>query len=153
MSEKALQEGIQAVIQDISAFDNADVAINDWTLLDQSTDHAPYVRIENADTFNSRQDVKSPDNTWPIPVTLIEAFDGWETTLNNFRNRRQAIIDEFNTVSSHRSANGLNATTIDSIRSDSPIVYVYESYGDEKIRPEQTPIYIQQTMIFEAREF
>lgn len=153
MSELAIQEGIQDILQAMSEFADADVVINDWGLLDQSNSNAPYVIISNADDFVSRQDVKTPETTWQIPVTLCEAFSDWPTTLNNLRARRQAIIDEFNTVGDNRSANGLAAVTIDEIRNDGPIQPYYGPYVPAEAQAEVLPQFLNQTLILTVQEF
>ena len=72
MSEKLIQEGIQDAIQAMDAYANADVVINDWTILDQADSAAPYVIIENSDTFKAPQTAGDPSRTWEIPVNTGE---------------------------------------------------------------------------------
>jgi hypothetical protein len=96
MSEATIQLGIQAALRAMSEFEDADIVINDWSVLDQSSSAAPYVIIENADDFTSRQDTVTPVTRWEIPLTLIERFDDWQPALDNLRTRRQAIIDKIN---------------------------------------------------------
>ena len=153
MSEQAVHEGIQAVIRQIAAFAAADVVINDWSVLDQSSQAAPYVIISNADDFRSRQDATSPQTTWQVPVAIYERWTDWPTTLANLRARRQAIIDEFNVVSDNRAANGLPAVTIDEIRNDGPITPYYGPYIRAEEVPDALPQFLMQTLILSVEEY
>ena len=153
MSELILQQAIQAKIQAMSEFADADVRINDWSALGESNENAPYVIIETADSFSSRQDSLTPNNKWDEKVTLVEKFVDWPTTLNNLQTRRQALIDQFNTVGSARSANGQPGVTADEIRSDGPITPVYPAYLTDEQIAEALPIFLEQRMIFAFEEF
>ena len=152
MSETTIQTGIQTAIRAMSEFDNADVVINDWSILDQSSSAAPYVIIENADEFTSKQDTVTPDNTWQIQVTLIERFDNWKSSLDNLRTRRQAIIDKINT-DTIRSAGGLANVTIDEVRAGGPIGYIYNRYLTDEQMAEALPAFLSQLIILSAEEF
>lgn len=153
MSEKALQEGIQDAIQAMTEFAAADVVINDWSLLDQSRENAPYVLIEDSDSFVSRQDSQTSTDRWDIPINLFEAFQqnagGWKPTLDNLRDRRQAIVDKMRDA--FRSPEG--STTIDVIRNDSAIIPYYDQYLTEANMPEAIPVYIYQRIILECEEY
>jgi hypothetical protein len=150
MSEQTIQESMQDTIQDIAAFSRDMVVINDWTVLDESAEHGPRFIIENADEVTSRRDVTTPGERWHIPGTLIEPFEDWSTTLNNFRDRRQSIMDAFNAVGTARSASGATGTNVEVIRNQDPIGYVFETYTDPDQEPEALPIFIQQRLIFEV---
>lgn len=152
MSEKSIQEDMQDTIQSMSPFANSDVVINDWSILDGPVSNAPYVIIENSDTIESRQDVKTANTKWNIPIRLIERFVDWTPSLNSFRDNRQALIDQFNGTEDYRSA-GASATTADVIRSDGPIDHIYEEYGEPEIDPEAVPLFISQRLLFEFEEF
>jgi hypothetical protein len=152
MSEAAIQAGIQAALQAMSEFDDADIVINDWGILDQSSLKAPYVIIENSDSFRSVQDVQTPENTWNIPITLIERFTDWSTTLNNLRARRLAIIQKINS-GDERSAGGISGVTIDEIYADGPIRQVYPAYLTVEQQSEALPAFLSQRIILVAKEF
>jgi len=152
MTEKSVQEGIQTSLRSMSEFADADIVINDWTILDNSTSKAPYVLIENADEFDSRQDSVTANTRWQVKITLIEVFTKWSTTLNNLRTRRQAIIDKINAVGTARSA-GQTATTIDRVYSLGPIGYIYDSYIPEDQIEEALPAYVTQAIGLDVEEF
>jgi hypothetical protein len=152
MSELTIQQGFQTAIRAMSEFANADVVINDWRILDASVMNGPWVIIENSDAFDSRQDTVEPETTWNIPINLMEPFTEWQTTLNNLRARRQAIIDKINSGNS-RSAGGLEGTTVDRIRNDGDIMPVYDPYVSEATRHEAMPIFLTQRIVLEATEF
>ena len=155
MSEKGIQEGIQTVIQGMDEFAYSDVTINDWTVLDESGSKAPYIIIESSDAFRGRQAALSANTDWEIVVSLIYylANTNWQDGMDGFRDTRQAILDEFNTVGTGRSAGGLEGTTIDEIRSDTPIGYLYQYGVDPELEPDALPIYATQAMVFMVREF
>lgn len=154
MSEKTLQEGIQESIQAMTEFGNADVIINDWSFIDQPRENAPVVLIEDSDTFLSRQDSQTANERWDIPINLFEAFQqydgGWKPTLDNFRDRRQAIVEKIR--GTIRSPGG-GSVTIDVIRNDSSITPYYDAYVTEENIAEAIPIYIYQRIILECEEY
>ncbi|RJX17541.1 MAG: hypothetical protein C4575_12930 [Desulforudis sp.] len=152
MSEYAIQLGIQAAIQAMSEFTDADVVINDWSFLDKSSANAPYVLIEDSDDFDSEQNTQEPETVWNIPINLIEAFSDWDTTLNNFRTRRQAILDKINS-DTVRTAGGLEATNVRRVRNDGKIYHIYDkNISDEELR-QASPSFIGQRIILETEEF
>lgn len=152
MSEYTIQQGIQTAIQAMTEFADTDVFINNWDWLDQSSANAPYVNIENSDDFTSDQVTQSANTVWNIPVNLIEAFSDWDTTLNNFRTRRQAIIDKINS-GTVRTAGGLAATNVRRVRNDGSIYYIYDkNIPDDQLR-DALPSFIGQRLILETEEF
>jgi hypothetical protein len=151
-SEADIQAGIQTGIQTLAAFQSASVVINDWRVLDGPNSLAPFVIITTSDNFSSRQDVKSPVNKWDIPATLIERFSDWPTTLGNLQTRRQAIIDQLNTAN-WRSAGGLEAVTIDEIRSGGPVLPYYDKYLSAEERANALPQYLMQELILATEEW
>ncbi len=150
MSEATIQAAVKATLQGMTAFSTGDVVINDWRILDGTMNAAPYVIIETADSVTSRQDTVTPNTRWQIPVTLFERFTDWEETYNNLRDRRQAIIDEFNEVGANRSPGG-GAVTADVIRTDGPIGQWYDPYMNPDDMP--LPVFITQRLILEIEEY
>lgn len=152
MSEATIAAGIKAALQAMSEFDDVDVVEMEYGILDQTTLAAPYVIIGASDDFLSAQDAPSAETTWDLPVTLVEAFSDWETTLGNIRTRRQALIDKINS-GDVRSAGGLEAVSIDEVRSGGPLQPVYGNWIDPELEPETDPIYIMAPMILVCEEF
>lgn len=150
MSEATIQAAVQDTLQAMTAFSSADIVINDWSILDASTFDAPYVIIETADSVTSRQDTMTPNTRWQIPVTLFERFTDWAETYNNLRDRRQAIIDEFNEIGANRSPGG-GAVTADVIRTDGPVGQWYDPYMNPDDNP--LPVFITQRIILEVEEY
>lgn len=152
--ELAIAQGIQTLIQAMAEFADADVVINDWSVLDSPNPNAPYVILATADEFESKMDSAADQTKWSIPVALYEYFTDWPNTLNNFRTRRQAIIDLFNSAASNaRSAGGLDAVQVNVIRSEGPIMPYYAPYTPSHQIPEALPVYLHQTWIFEVEEW
>lgn len=153
MSEATIQSGIQTTLQAMSEFADADIVINEWGILDQAVTGAPYVIITNSDSVDSRQDTRTANTKWSIPITLYEAFTDWATSFNNFRTRRQAIIDAYNGTSTARSAGITSGVTIDRIRNDGDIGFYFDkTLSDEELRVAM-PIFLYQTLILEAEEY
>ena len=152
MSEAAISAAIITAIKNMSEFADADVVDNDYSILDQSVLKAPYVIVGTSDEFVSRQDVQTANTTWDLPITLIENFDGWATTLINIRTRRQALIDKINS-GDIRSAGGLSGIDIHEIRSAGPLEPVFPPYVESEDFFEASPIYIYAAMILICEEF
>jgi hypothetical protein len=94
----------------------------------------------------------TPQTKWDEKVTLIEKFEDWQTTLDNLRAHRQAIIDKINS-DSVRSAGGLANVTIDEVRAGGPIGYIYNRYIADTDLPEALPDFVSQLLIIPAEEF
>lgn len=156
MSEQTIHEAIQATIQSLSAFDDADVTINDWRILDGEIVRSPYVIIETSDDFESRQQSRTPNTIWTIRVWLFVQFSqssgGWKESLDNFRTYRQNIIDEFNTVGTDRSPGG-GSVTADLIRSGTGILPYEDKYIPADLRNEALPLFLYQLLLMTVEEF
>lgn len=152
-TELSIVNGLIAEIQSLSAFANADVVDNDWTLLDQASENAPYVIFEIADDFDAPLVSTASKATWSIPFTLIEVFTDWQTTSQNLRTRRQAIVDHFNSANDGATGGGLDGVMVDRIRSTSPVTPIYEQYLRDDEIPDALPIFLSQRMVFEVEEF
>ncbi len=154
MSEAAIAAGIKTTLQAMAEFANADIVDNDYGVMDGDMSQAPYVIIGTSDDFISEQDTQDHLTIWDINITLIEAFDTWETTLGTIRTNRQAILDIYNsTTSNARSAGGLEGVSINEIRADGPLVPVYPNWLDPDLEADSDPIYIMAPMIFVCEEF
>lgn len=143
MSEATIQAGIQATIQALVGFDNTDVVINDWSVLDDPNTNGPYVIIETASVFVSRQATAAASGKWDIPVTLFCRFVDWETTSNAVRDNRAAILTAF-TASGARSP-AIN-TSVNEIRG-SELVHI-----PNPNMPDGDPIFIAAPMVFDTEE-
>ena len=155
VSEKTIQEAFQTILQALSIFEDNDVVINDWSVLDISTDNAPYVIIENSDDWSSRRDNVTATDDWRIPFTLAVKLgaETWKTALDNFRDARQAILDTMNADGTARSAGGQAGVDIQVIRPDGPKGYIYSPDVDPEQQPYATPLFVSQRMILEVKEF
>lgn len=147
-TEKQLQEGIQASIRNIARFSSADVQINNDTFLDLPIVNSPYINIINADNFTARLDTVTPTGTYEIAVILYREWTNWEDAYNNFRDDRQAIIDEFSAEGTARSCGGLEGVTVSAISAEGPITAV--SYDDSS---PALPVYLMQSFIFSVELF
>ncbi len=148
-TELQLQTGIRETLLEIDEyFDKETVRINDSTYLDQSIHNMPGFEIITADDFTSRQDAPTATGQWLIIGMLYIGFKNWDSSYNEFRDVRQAIIDKFNEVGTSRSA-ALNGTTINEIRNGSPIEpLVYDPQDTQG-----TPVYLRQVILFDVELF
>lgn len=147
MSEIGIIQGIQDVLQASAAFGDADVTIEDWSVLDQvgALDAAPFAVIRVSDNFEAVQNTASEETTWQIPVLVYEAWDkDWPTTRKAFGATRQTIIDAFNAQGAARSAGGITGVDIQAIRAATPLEQDADARGDYT--------YMVQVLIFETLE-
>lgn len=157
MSEYAVQTALQVLFQGMAAFDDADVVINDWRILDGSTQAAPFVIIETGDEIGSVQTSRYAETTYSIKVYLFETFTTWKETLDNFTTRRDAILTLFNDSSTgNRAAGSVDAASvaidIEEIRASSGVEPWYTRYVSAEDAANAVPNYLWQLLIFQAKE-
>lgn len=154
MSEKTIAEGIQAILQGMDDFSAGDVGIEEWTMLDGSTQNAPFVIIAISDDFDSRQDAKAQSETWEIKVNLYVRFVDWGESRLKFRNTRQNILDEFNEQGSKSRSADITSKLIDiqSIRNGDDVGPWYPPFETKEELLASDPIFLHQEFIFETRE-
>lgn len=152
-TEKQIQEGLQVILRSMEVFDDPCVVINDWRLLDQSNQDAPYAIIVTADTFDSRQDTRTATNNYDVPIVIAVRFSEWSTSLNELRDVRQAILDTFNTTGTSRAAGLSEGITIDRIYSASPITPYYDKFLSSEQQAVSDPVFVTQEIILEVRQF
>lgn len=157
MSEATIQTALQTLIQGLAAFGNADVVINDWGLLDDGVNGAPYFILESSDDFTSVQTAKVEQTTYQLKGYLFENFTTWKETLDNLTTRRDALLTLFNDSSTGaRMAGSVNAdekaVNIEEIRAGSGVTPWYYHYMSAEEAANATPQYLWQLLIFTARE-
>jgi hypothetical protein len=141
---------MKATFRAMSDFQDADVVIGDYGILDGPLDNAPYILIEKGG-FTSSQQTQTPNTDWEIPTLLIVRFVDWPTSIVDLMTREQAIIDRFNVVGSNRSPGAVSAVTINAhtIRSDGEFLPLYDKFADTTV---SLPDYLTQRIIFEVNE-
>lgn len=150
MSESTLQEDLQREFLSLSSlFSVGDVTINDWNVLDGPNANAPYIIIENSDDFAIAAIQTSPSRLWMIPFTLFVRFLDWSTSEAAFAAVRQPVLDQL-VNKAYQAASGNLNFGIRSIRSGSPIGYVYDRYVEEEA--ESLPVFLSQRIIVETAE-
>ena len=150
MSEAALQADLQREFLTLtSLFSTGDVTINDWDVLDGPNVNAPYIVIENSDDFAIAAVQTSPSRLWMIPFTLFVRFLDWGTSEVAFAAARQPVLDLL-VNKAYQAASGNLNFGIRSIRSGSPIGYVYDRYVAED--SESLPVFLSQRLIVEIAE-
>lgn len=155
-TQKTIQEAIQDGLQAMTDFDDADVTINDWDVLDQGIGASPYCIIQNADDWASEQQTMTATGTWNIPVDLVVKVDiqTWSTALNAFRDTLDNIITAVNsTTGTIRSAGNTAGVDIKRVRPAGGIGYIYDRYIPPEQQNEATPAFVYQTLIFETELF
>lgn len=154
-TELQLQEAIQDVIQELDYFEDEDVTINDWSVLDWPLVQSPYFVIITADNFDSLQDVITASTSYDIKAMLIVglADKDWHDAYNEFRDIRQDIIDKFNAVGTARSAGGIEGVNIRNIRNLSDVGFIYPQGVDPELSPDATPDYLIQMFGFVVEQY
>lgn len=147
MTEKTVAEAVQDVLQAIATFEDADVTINDWSVLDQPTTNAPYAIVETADDFGVTYISSEEVYRWSIPVTIIEQFQDWDTSLTAFRDTRQLVIDALGV------GGGVVGLAVRAIRSSGPVGYIYPAYTQVEFTADAIPIFVTQRIIVDCEEF
>jgi hypothetical protein len=150
MSEATLQADLKREFLTLtSVFSTGDVTINDWNVLDGPNANAPYIVIENSDDFAIAAIQTSPSRLWMIPFTLFARFLDWGTSEVAFAAARQPVLDHLVAMAYAAGSSNLNFG-IRSIRSGSPIGYVYDRYVENDA--ESLPVFLSQRMIVEIAE-
>ena len=152
MTEATRHTSIQTSLQSMAAFTDAQVVINDNSVLDgqgSALANAVYAIIYSSDEFSSVQESKTPQTRWDIPVMIVVAFVDWETSMNAFTTLRDAVLAEFNSTSeANRCGDGVY---ISEIRSESPIEGIFDAFID--FDQDSVPDYLSQRVIFVTEEY
>jgi hypothetical protein len=152
MSEATLQADVQReLLRMTSTFSSGDVVISDWSVLDGSSQNAPFVIIEVADGFNiDGLQTRQWENIINIPITLFVRFIDWDTSMLAFRDARQSVLDGLAATSHYQSASAKLAWGLLGISSDGGINSVEDHYVENQ--SESLPIYLSQRFILEVKE-
>ncbi len=155
MNETAVQTGLQTIVRGVSGFADARITINDWTVLDEPVSGGPCVIIGNADNPDSRMDSSDSQDTYAVPLILVEPFTGdWKESLDNFRDHREALINIFNVAdNTARSVGGIEGTDVRRIYADGPITEYYDKLQDPRTNADALPIFLVQALLIEVEEF
>lgn len=98
VSESTVQTYLRDRLQDLSVFKNGTVVINQWDALGRAAARANWVVIGNADDFEVDMSVAVVSPTkYVVQLFVGVPFVDWTRTSNQFRDVRQAIIDNFAT--------------------------------------------------------
>lgn len=150
MSEATLQADLQREFLTLtSLFSAGDVTINDWDVLDGPIENAPYIIVENSDDFAIAAVQTSPSRLWMIPFRMFVRFLDWGTSEVAFAAARQPVLDLLVNKAYAAGSGNLNFG-IRSIRSGSPIGYVYDRYVENDA--ESLPAFLSQRLIVEIAE-
>ena len=95
MSESTLEADIQRELLLLtSVFSSGDVTIGDWSVLDGSSQSAPFAIIEVSDDFGITDiQTRQSEHTRQIPITLIVRWIDWDISMLAFRDARQSVLD------------------------------------------------------------
>jgi hypothetical protein len=150
MSEAVLQADLQRELLRLTTlFSTGDVVINDATVLDGGNDKAPYVNIENAETFNIGGIETQWNSSWSIPFSLIEKFTDWDATRNLLATHRATILNALVDTAKYLDASGYLSVMLQQIRGVGEEWY-YDHYLAEG--EEALPVFIGYRMIMVAGE-
>ena len=160
INESAVQTAVAVFIRTLTEFADADVVINDYSILDGSIDKFPVVIVTTADNFRATPATGGERNDFfEVPVVLYEKFiigkdaagKGWQKSLDNLRDRRQAIVDKVFTGSN--SSIGTAGLKVNEVRNEGPIDSLYNPKLNEVQLKDAMPIMLSQTIIISLESF
>lgn len=154
-TELSIEQAVQNTLQALSSFEDQDVTINDWNVLDEPTAKSPWAIVVTSDDFDSRQDTTTATTDYTVPVWLVVDLTGqtWEEAYNQLRDVRQEIVDTFNAVGTARSAGGLDGVNLVRIFAMSEITYIYPQNVNPDLTPDTLPDYVTQMIGFEFEQY
>lgn len=151
MSESTLEADLQRELFRLtSIFSTGDVTIGDWSILDGSSQAAPFAIIEVADGMTVTGIESQYSIVRSIPMTLIVRFLDWDTSLLAFRDLRQSVIDQLLDVDHYTSTSAALAWGLRGMTNDGGIDPVYDRYNENTA--ESLPVYLSQRLLLEVEE-
>lgn len=144
-TELELQEALADVLRSMTYFEDNDVSINDWGVLDDEKVKAPFAIVQTADDFESTDTYADTTRFVLVAYVFIEFVD-WQTSLNEMRDVRQNVLTTMNTGSNR-------ALSIDSVRVERIFALSgVEPYYDPTLESSQIP-YADPLYLFQATGF
>lgn len=151
MSESIIQADVQRELLAItSVFSSGDVTINDWSVLDGSSQGAPFAIIETTDDFTIEGMEDEPITRWQIPFNIIVRFIDWDTSMLAIRDLRQSVLDRLTKTVYYDPASTTLAWGLRGISSNTGISEVYDRYNENTA--ESLPVYLSQRIILDVEE-
>jgi len=151
MSESVIQADIQRELLKLtSLFSAGDVVISDWSVLDGSSQSAPFAIIDTANDFSMDGVQADYSVTWQIPFDLVVRFIDWDTSRLAIRDARETIVNALRKTENYNSASAILAYGIRRIYSGSGISEVYDKYNENAA--ESLPAFLSQTITLEVVE-
>jgi len=152
MTEAILQADLQRELLKLtSVFSAGDVVISDWSILDGSSQKAPFVIIEVSDDMEiDGIQERQWEKITSIPFTLIVRFVNWDTSMIAFQVARQSVIDALVNVSNYDRASVKLAWGLLNISSSGTVDPVYDRYNENSA--ESLPVYLSQKIILRVKE-
>ncbi len=148
IDEKDLQEGLQTIFQGMDEFADADVVINDPSILDRLTTlEGPFLQINNSPTPRVVYDKAAGRYGYiNIPTVLIVSAlarnpkDYWD----QFRDVRQSCFERI-AASTYVTVSGMDCQIMSYVATQDPVEW-YQSEESEM------PIYLSQELMLEIEE-
>lgn len=130
MSEATLQADLKReILQLTHLFGEADVVIDDWSILDGGNANAPYVIIVSSDTLEvTRIQTDDKLTSWTIPFYIIVKFDDWDSARSSLGATRQGVLDHLKATEGYLDASGRLAWGLRSIRALEPVSEIYDRF-------------------------
>lgn len=146
-TEQQLQEALQGQLQSLTIFPNDRVVINDYGLLDETSNVTNICIIENSPDPQSLHASGNRDfGAITIPATIAVRFVDWKPSLDDFRGMRQEVYTLFNNTNGARSL-GLEAVSVDTVTTGGAVNYLGLDNNS------QLPIWITQQINFNITLF
>lgn len=152
MSETILQADLQRELLKLtSLFSAGDVTISDWSVLDGSSQAAPFAIIDVCDTFDMPDiTLETEASTWILLFDLVVRFLDWDTSRLAIRDARTTILLALCDTAHYSSASAALAWGLRKISSGSSIEPIYDKYNENPV--ESLPAYLSQTINLEIEQ-
>jgi len=123
-TEQQLQEAVQSQLQSLTVFTEPYVVINDYGLLDETSNVTNIAIVENSANPSSLHASGDRDfGTITIPVTIAVRFMDWKPTLDDFRDMRQDVFDLFSDTTGARGLS-LAGVSVDTVTPGGAVNYL-----------------------------
>jgi len=151
MSEAIIQADLQReLLRLTTTFSFGDVTIDNWSVLDGSSQNAPYAIIETADDTILTDIQSDSSGVMQIPFWIFVVFSDWGSSASELGVLRDTIVAALRKVENYQAASAALGWGLRTIKSGSPVGEYYNKY-DENLS-ENIPVFRTQLIILEVEE-
>jgi hypothetical protein len=149
----AIAEAIQTQLQTLSRFNDQSIRINDWHMIEGSTDLAPWIRIETPGLVSCRRDgMRCTILQWQVRLIVIRPFAQWDDTRSLLEADRTQIVN-FYAASANRNIIDGVYTSLEDIRDENPNEPTAPGWRQNEQNPDLTvPTWLALPLIMDISE-